>query len=88
MSQDEVSQLSAAIENLTKTFHGFEIEHAKTNALHEARLSRLEESDSEQWKIIRDTQRKILKFMYLIAGALAVLAFLDMPDKIRAILMR
>jgi hypothetical protein len=86
MSQDEVSRLSEAIERLADTFHVFEVNFAALNAKREERIERLERSDSEQWKIIRDTQTKIMRYVFFVTGAVTVLASLGILDKVRVLL--
>jgi uncharacterized coiled-coil protein SlyX len=85
VSQDEVSRLSEAIKVLTEAVHSFKENFAASNARHEERLERLERSDSEQWKIIRDTQVKIMRYTFFSAGAVAVMAFFGILEKIRVL---
>jgi hypothetical protein len=88
VSQDEVSRLSEDIKDLTEAVHSFKENFAASNARQEGRLERLEGSDSEQWKIIRDTQAKIMRYVFFSAGAVAVMAFFGILEKIRALLMK
>ena len=87
MSQDEVSRLSEEIRNLTEVVHSFKESFAAGNARQEERIERLERSDSEQWKIIRDTQAKIMRYTFFATGAVTVMAFLGILENIRALVM-
>jgi hypothetical protein len=89
MTQEEaIARLSAAIERQAEAFHQFQVHFAALDASREQRLTRLEQSEETQWKIIRATQARMMKLIYLISGAVSVIAFLDLPSKIRALLMR
>jgi hypothetical protein len=87
MSQDEVSRLSEDIKDLTEAVHSFKENFAASNARQDGRLERLEDSDSEQWKIIRDTQAKIMRYTFVAAGAVAVMAFFGILERLRALLV-
>jgi predicted metalloprotease with PDZ domain len=87
VSQDEVSRLSEDIKDLTEAVHSFKENFAASNARHDEHIERLERSDSEQWKIIRDTQTKIMRYAFFSAGAVSVMAFFGILEKIRALLM-
>jgi hypothetical protein len=87
MSQDDISQISEALEKLADTFHRFEVDFSAINANREDRLERLERSDSEQWNIIRDTQAKIMRYTFFATGAVAVMAFFGILDKVKALVM-
>jgi hypothetical protein len=86
MSQDEVSRLSEDIKSLTEVVYSFKEAFAASNALQEDHIARLERSDSEQWKIIRDTQTKLMRYAFFATGAVAVMAFFGILEKIRVLL--
>ena len=88
MSQDEVSQLREDIKELTDTVHSFRESFAASNARQEDQINRLERSDSEQWNIIRDTQGKLMRYAFLVTGAVGAMAFFGILDRIRALLVR
>ena len=85
MSQDELCRLSEDIKELTAALNSFKESFAASNALQEDRISRLERSDSEQWKIIRETQAKIVRYTFFATGAVSVMAFFGILEKIRAL---
>ena len=86
MSQDELSPLREDIKELTATVHSFKENFAVSNARQEDEIERLKHSDSEQWNIIRDTQGKLMRYAGFVAGAVAVMAFFGIFEKIRALL--
>jgi hypothetical protein len=88
VSQDDVSQLREDIKKLTETFHAVEVNFAAINAREEDRIARLERSDSEQWNIIRDTQARIMRYTFFATGAVSVMAFFGILEKVRALVMR
>jgi hypothetical protein len=85
MNPDDVSRLSEALEKLADSFHRFEVDFSALSSAREDRLGRLERSDSEQWNIIRDTQTKLMRYTFFSAGAVTVMAFFRILEKIRAL---
>jgi predicted metalloprotease with PDZ domain len=88
MSQDEVSLLRESLKELTEMVHDIKVSFAAINARQEDQIARLERSDSEQWKIIRESQARLMRYTFFATGAVSVMAFLGILDKIRALLMR
>jgi predicted metalloprotease with PDZ domain len=88
MSQDEVARLSEDIKDLTEVVHGFKEDFAAKNARREDQIARLERSDSEQWDIIRATQTRLMRYTFFATGAISVMAFFGILDKIRVLLAR
>jgi hypothetical protein len=86
MSQDEVSLLREDLKKLTETLYAIQVSFAAINARQEDQIARLERSDSEQWHIIRDTQAKIMRYAFFATGAVSVMAFFGILEKIRALL--
>jgi hypothetical protein len=87
VSQDEVSGLHEDIKSLTEVVHSFKENFAASDARKEERIERLERSDNEQWKIIRDTQTKLMRYVFFATGVITVLAALGILEKIRVLLM-
>jgi uncharacterized coiled-coil protein SlyX len=86
VSQDELSQLRDDIKELTEALHDFKENFAASDARQEDRIERLERSDSEQWDIIRDTQTRLMRYSFFVAGAVAVMSFFGILEKIRVLL--
>ena len=88
MSQDELSPLREDIKELTAAVHDFKENFAASNARQEDQIARLERSDSEQWDIIRDTQTRLMRYSFFVAGAVAVMSFFGILEKIKLLLVR
>jgi uncharacterized membrane protein (DUF106 family) len=87
VSQDEADVLSEEMKQMAKEFRDLKVEIAAADAHKEEQLARLERSDKAQWEIIRDTQTKIMRYAFFVTGAISVMAFLGVADKVRALLM-
>ena len=87
MSQEDISELTKAIREMRDNFHAFQLKLAECNARTAKEIEALQKSDMAQWNIIRDTQDRMMKIIYLLSGAAAVLAFLDIGGRVRDLLV-
>jgi len=62
--------------------HQFQLEFVAISTKRDIQIEALQKSDSEQWKVIRNQQLKIMGVLYGFAGGLAVLIAFDIPAKI------
>jgi uncharacterized protein YpbB len=91
----DFKELKQDIESIKESLNEMKLALVKDTSKTEHRLSELERSTEKQWTAINEIRdreaivnQRILKMMYLIsgAGAVAVLMFLDMPNRVKALL--
>jgi predicted RNase H-like nuclease (RuvC/YqgF family) len=94
MSEREIDELKASMKELSNTITEFRLAFVRESTQRDASIEALQKSDDEQWRMIRaltknveDLNSKVLKAVYIVAGAVAIMTLLDLPSKVRALLM-
>jgi hypothetical protein len=94
MSESEINDLKSSMKELSHELVQFRLAFVEKSTRDASAMEVLQKSDDEQWRMIRaltqnveDLNSKVLKAVYIVAGAVAIMTLLDLPSKIRALLM-